>query len=235
MLTTDFVPGAPAWIELGSSEWPIAATFYRRTLGWEYRALGNPLDGRGLFHHDGRVVAAHVPAKPGAWTVHFAVPDAESAARAAVAAGGELTRGTTTARLTDPQRAEFGLWQAVERAGLEAVSSAGALAWVELHSHEPDASAAFYRTVFSWEIQLIPGAPGQFLRPAGTAEGRLFGAIVPDGHSYWLPYFEVADVDQAAAAAPALIDPHDLEGVGRIAVLVDPFGARFGVMRSVTS
>lgn len=59
--------------------------------------------------------------------------------------------------------------------------------------------------------------------------------MVEDVEAYWLPYFEVADPDQATGAAEVVVEPHDLDGVGRIAVLVDPFGARFGVMRSVTS
>lgn len=243
MLTTDFVPGAPAWIELGSSEWAIAATFYRRTLGWQYQALGVPMDGYGLFSHEGRTVAAHVPRRgSAAWTVCFATPDADATARAVSGAGGAVQEAPSDlfgfgrrARLADPHRAEFGVWQAMERPGLDAVSSVGALAWTELHAHRADTAAAFYRTVFSWDVVTIPGAPGEFVRPAGTGAGRLFGAVVADTHTYWRPYFEVADVDQAAAAAPVVAEPYDLDGVGRIAVLVDPFGATFGVMRSVTS
>ena len=215
MITTDFVPGAPAWIDLGTSDEAAAAEFYGRVLGWDYRPLDSP--GNGVFTHDGRTVAAHVPSQSGSWTVHFAASGAEA---------------VTDVRLTDPHGGEFGLWR--DLAGLDAVSVPGALTWLELHSPSPSVSAAFYRSLLAWEIVMIPGAPGQFLRPAGTGEGRLFGAIVADSQAFWLPYFEVADVDQAASSAPVLLAPHDLDGVGRIAVLVDPFGARFGVMRSVT-
>ncbi|PWK82859.1 hypothetical protein C8D88_112109 [Lentzea atacamensis] len=213
MLTTDFVPGAPAWIELGSPEVVAAAEFYGRVLGWEY-------DG-GLFRRYGSTVAAHVPLGAGAWTVHFAVADTGSA--------GPLRR------LTDPQGAEFGVWRARDGAGLGAVSTPGALTWLELHTPAPEAAADFYRSVFAWEIQTIPGAPGLFCRPAGTGAGRLFGAVVEDSSAYWLPYFEVADPDGAAGAAEVAVEPYEVGGVGRIAVLADPFGARFGVMRSVTS
>lgn len=217
MITTDFVPGAPAWIDLGTSDEAVAAEFYGRVLGWGYQPLDTP--GTGVFTHAGRTVAGQVPSQSGSWTVHFAASGAEPAA---------------DVRLTDPHGGEFGVWQAGERPGIGAVSIPGSLTWLELHSPAPSASAAFYRSLFSWEIELIPGAPGQFLRPAGAGEGRLFGAIVADTQAFWLPYFEVADVDQTAASAPVLLAPHDLDGVGRIAVLVDPFGARFGVMRSVT-
>ncbi|GGU44663.1 VOC family protein [Lentzea flava] len=219
MLTTDFVPGAPAWIDLGGPDRDAAAAFYGRVLGWE-------LDGRGHFTRDGRTVAGYVPRETGAWTVHFAVTDAGRAAQAVVAAGGAVDGRT----MTDPQGAEFGVWQ---QTGLDAVSVPGALTWLELHS--PADGVSFYRTVFSWDVVTIPGAPGAFFRPAGTGAGRLFGAVVEDSAAHWLPYFEVTDVDQAAGAAEVIVEPYELDGVGRIAVLVDPFGARFGVMRSVTS
>ncbi|MFD4637192.1 VOC family protein [Lentzea sp. NPDC058436] len=212
MITTEYVPGAPAWIDLGTSDEAKAAEFYSGVLGWEYRPLDTP--GTGVFTHAGRTVAGHVTSQSSSWTVHFAGdgPDVP---------------------LTDPHGVEVGMWQGP--AGLGAVSVPGSLTWLELHSPAPSASAAFYRSLFSWEIELITGAPGQFLRPAGTGPGRMFGAIVADAQAFWLPYFEVTDVDRAAASAPVLLAPHDLDDVGRIAVLVDPFGARFGVMRSVTS
>ncbi|MFD4672631.1 hypothetical protein ACFWNN_23090 [Lentzea sp. NPDC058450] len=216
MITTDFVPGAPAWLELGTSDEAAAAEFYGALLGWEYHPAGTP--GSGVFTRGGLAVAGHVAAQGTSWTVHFA----------AAAPGPD--------RLTDPDGVEVGVWAAtVESAGLGAVSTPGSLTWIELHSPAPSASAAFYRSLFGWEIALIPGAPGQFLAPAGAGPGRMFGAIVADTQAFWLPYFEVADVDQAAASAPVLLAPHDLDDVGRIAVLVDPFGARFGVMRSVTT
>lgn len=214
MITTEYAPGAPAWIDLGSSDEAKAAEFYGGVLGWEYQPRDTP--GTGVFTCGGLAVAGHASSQSGSWTVHFAG-----------------TAPATDVVLTDPHGSEFGVWQGP--AGLGAVSVPGSLTWLELHSPAPSASAAFYRSLFSWDIRVIPGAPGQFLQPAGTEEGRMFGAIVADTQAFWLPYFEVADVDQVAAAAPVLLAPHDLDGVGRIAVLVDPFGARFGVMRSVTT
>lgn len=244
MLTTDFVPGAPNWIDLGSPDVVAAAEFYDRVLGWSHVPLGPEAGGYGFFDRDGRTVAAIGPlSQPGAasaWTVYFAAPDAGAVARSVAAEGGEVrlepfdvfTSGRM-AQLTDPAGAEFAVWQAGDLAGVGAVSSPGALTWIELHSPKPD--TAFYRAVFAWEVQVIPGAPGEFLGPAGTGPGRLFGAAVEDSEAYWLPYFEVEDPDQAAALAEVLVAPHDIAGVGRIAVLADPFGARFGIMTSVTS
>ena len=237
------MPGAPNWIDLGSPDVVASAEFYGRVLGWTHVPLGPEAGGYGFFRHEGRTVAAIGPlSEPGArsaWTIYFAAPDADATARTAEQAGGKVrlepfdvfTSGRM-AQLTDPQGAEFAVWQARDLRGVDAVSSVGALTWIELHS---PAGTAFYRTVFSWDVVTFPGVPGEFVRPEGTGAGRLFGAVVPDQDAHWLPYFEVADPDHAAGAADVLVEPYDLDGVGRIAVLVDPFGARFGVMRSVTS
>lgn len=250
MLTTDFVPGAPNWIDLGSPDVVATADFYGRVLGWTHVPLGPEAGGYGFFSHEGRTVAAVGPlSEPGAasaWTIYFATPDADASTRAVEAAGGavrlepfDVFTSGRMAQLTDPSGAEFAVWQAGDLLGVDAVSSVGALTWTELHSPDAEVSS-FYRTVFAWDVVTIEGAPGSFYRPAGTGEGRLCGAVVPDSSTsdsaaYWLPYFEVADPDQAAAQADVVVEPYELEGIGRIAVLADPFGARFGVMRSVTS
>jgi predicted enzyme related to lactoylglutathione lyase len=245
VLTTDFVPGAPNWIDLGSPDVVATADFYGRVLGWACVPLGPEAGGYGVFSHEGRTVAAVGPlSEPGAasaWTIYFASPDADATTRAVAAAGGavrlapfDVFTSGRTAQLTDPGGAEFAVWQAGDLPGVDAVSSVGALTWTELHTPDPEVSS-FYRTVFAWDVVTIEGAPGAFYRPAGTGAGRLCGAVVADSSAYWLPYFEVTDPDRAAGAADVVVEPYELDGIGRIAVLADPFGARFGVMRSVTS
>jgi predicted enzyme related to lactoylglutathione lyase len=61
-------------------------------------------------------------------------------------------------------------------------------------------------------------------------------AMVPaEVPSYWMVYFNVADVDAAsskatAAGARELLAPQDFPG-GRFAILTDPQGASFGLLR----
>lgn len=73
MLTTDFVPGAPSWIDLGGPEVVAATDFYGRVLGWTHVPLGPEAGGYGLFSREGRTVAAIGPlSEPGAesaWTI----------------------------------------------------------------------------------------------------------------------------------------------------------------------
>ena len=49
----------------------------------------------------------------------------------------------------------------------------------------PGTALAFYRPVFSWDAQVIPGALREFVRRAGPGAGRLFGAVIPDSHTCW--------------------------------------------------
>ena len=54
--------------------------------------------------------------------------------------------------------------------------------------------------------------------------------------SYWMPYFQVADADAAAAKAKELggnvmVPPQDIPNTGRFAIVSDPQGAMFAVFK----
>lgn len=54
--------------------------------------------------------------------------------------------------------------------------------------------------------------------------------------SYWLPYFAVEDCDGSTARAQSLgaavfAPPFDVPNVGRMAVLADPQGAPFAIIK----
>jgi predicted enzyme related to lactoylglutathione lyase len=61
-------------------------------------------------------------------------------------------------------------------------------------------------------------------------------SAVPEGTpAFWLAYFTVDDCDASVAkvqelGGSAFGSPHELEGVGRFAVVADPHGATFGVI-----
>src|SRR5688500_529877 len=58
MLSTDFVPGAPVWIDLGSHDIPATAAYYGAVFGWEFQSAGPEAEGYGLFLADGKQVGA---------------------------------------------------------------------------------------------------------------------------------------------------------------------------------
>ncbi len=258
MLTTRFVDGAPSWIDVGTSDIEGAASFYGGLFGWAFRSAGPDADGYGFFELAGRIVAGGMRVTPGrgspAWTVYFQSSDADATARAAAHAGGSVPMPAVdvgeqgrAAVLADHTGAPFGIWQPAGRKGIEAAGEAGALCWVELHTPDIARAAAFYRSALGWETSAVhfPGGPYTSLNPAGTGEEGMFGGMVPPddgpveaetGRPSWLPYIGVEDTDAVVARAVELggtvrMPATSVAGVGRLARLEDPYGARFAVLR----
>ncbi|NYI05038.1 VOC family protein [Allostreptomyces psammosilenae] len=278
MLTTDPVPGAPCWADLGTTDTDSAAAFYGALFGWRAHSAGAEAGGYTfLTLPDGRPVAALGPlteegARSG-WTLYFRVRDVEAVALAVRDAGGAVRSGPMDvfdqgrmAQFTDPVGADFAVWQPGSFHGVGAVGEPGALCWVELNTREPERARTFYERVFGWRVDVTPMPDGQtysvFLPASGAAAGVTeargeagggagqpepdlsFGGLMTMDDSWparvpshWLLYFEVTDCDAVAARArqdggEVLVPPTPIEGVGTFAVLQDPFGAGFSIIRS---
>lgn len=185
--------------------------------------------------------------------MYFRTEDVRATAEAAEQAHGSVLAGPADgpergrgAVLADRAGAPFGIRQPGRTSGLEAAGEPGALCWVELHTPDIAAAAAFYRRVLGLETSGVSFPDGTYtcVNPDGAGEEAMFGGLVPtagdpaevESGAYWLPYFEVADADAVvdrarrlggAARGPAATVP----GVGRTARLADPYGARFAVIR----
>jgi predicted enzyme related to lactoylglutathione lyase len=254
MLTTDYVPGVPNWIDLGSPDVDASVGFYTGVFGWTFNSAGPDAGGYGMFSLDGKTVAAVGPltdeGATTAWTIYFHTPDAEATTKAVEQAGGVVrvppfdvfTQGRMAA-YTDTQGAEFAVWQPGETVGLDLVTAPGSLAWIELHVPDAAAGSGFYRSVFNWNVQEFPMAG--FTYTVVSAEGgdpQGFGGLManPDApRPHWLPYFEVVDCDATVAkatelGAQVLMGAETVEQVGRLSVLADPFGAFFAVITSAS-
>jgi uncharacterized protein len=261
MLSTNYVPGAPNWVDLGTSDVDAAAGFYGALFGWKFQSAGPDAGGYGLLTLDGRTVAAAGPlmaegARP-SWTIYFGTQNADATAEAVKQAGGVVAAGPfdvfTAGRMgqfIDPDGVPFAVWQPGETKGLDAVNDPGTLCWTELHTTDPAAATSFYRAVFGWVTQDVP--MGEFsytlIRPGGGGDDSTQGGMAPLGPEmtaagampHWLPYFEVRDCDGAAAIAAehggtVTMPPQDVPQAGRMAWLADPAGAAFAVITSVSS
>ncbi|MEU1117963.1 MULTISPECIES: VOC family protein [unclassified Streptomyces] len=254
MLGTDFRTGSPNWLDLGSPDTDAAAAFYGRVFGWEFASAGPEAGGYGFFRVGGKTVAALGPLNEegarSAWMVHFQSPDADATARAVREGGGtvrmepmDVMGEGRLAQFTDPQGAEFAIWQPAKTGGLEVASEENTLVWVELHVPDSDADIAFYTGVFGWRHSEMQ-APGMRYRVLSVADGDQeegsFGGVAQeegaDGTSRWVPYFRVADVDATVAAVQdgggsVVVPAADVPQVGRIAWAADPAGAVFALLR----
>lgn len=121
----------------------------------------------------------------------------------------------------------------------------GEIIWYELMTQDADRAAAFYGSVLGWQVgAAMPGGPDY--RMLGAADGHAGGMLQLDdamraagASPTWLAYFGVDDVDASVAAILAeggkvLVPGWDAPGVGRIAMVTDPQGIPFYVMRGAT-
>ncbi|MEO7634316.1 MAG: VOC family protein [Sphingomicrobium sp.] len=122
----------------------------------------------------------------------------------------------------------------------------GSFIWYELLSPDVDASKAFYDAVVGWKIDTRSNFPNGY-RMIGRGDGKFAGGILPltdelRGHGarpVWLGYIGVDDVDATVTAVTsdggaALMPAFDIPDVGRVAMLADPQGAPFYVMRGAS-
>ncbi|MEW2529194.1 VOC family protein [Streptomyces sp. NPDC047071] len=254
MLSTDFVNGAPNWLDLGSPDTAASAEFYGAVFGWDLQSAGPDAGGYGFFQLDGRTVAGLSPlAEEGAspaWTVYFQTPDADATARGVKKGGGrvrvepfDVMDAGRMSCLTDPGGAEFAVWQPGAVQGLERASETHSLCWAELHTADPEAALACYRSLFGWRSQEMEIGERTY-RVLSAAEGdrqeASFGGLVPfqgdEEEPHWVPYFGVEDADAIVAVSQerggsVLAPAADVPEVGRIAWIADPFGAPFAILK----
>ena len=254
MLGTDFRAGSPNWIDLGSPDTGAAAAFYGAVFGWQFASAGPDAGGYGFFQKDGKTVGAVGPLSEegagSAWTTYFQSDDIQATARDVVADGGtvrvepmDVMGEGWMAQFTDPQGAQFAVWQPAKTKGLEKASEDNTLVWVELHVGDPEAAIRFYAGLFGWRSQEMQ-APGMTYRVLSIKDGDqqegAFGGVAPlrgEGEqTRWVPYFAVADADVIATkvqenGGSVLMPASDVPDVGRIAWLADPGQAVFAVLK----
>jgi uncharacterized protein len=142
----------------------------------------------------------------------------------------------------DPAGAFISAWQPAMMEGGLMDAGAGRYGWAELNSRGLDKVLPFYSQVFGWSTKvgtMGEGGPRYIELSAGD---RLIGGamdmnpMVPaEVPSYWLVYFTVDDVDASYRKALAgggreMLAPPDFAG-GRFAILGDPQGAAFGLLK----
>jgi predicted enzyme related to lactoylglutathione lyase len=256
MLTTRYVDGAPDWLDLATPDISGAQSFYGGLFGWDYRLAGPDTGGYGFFRTNGKVVAGGMTVEPEqgppGWTIFFQTSDADATCSAAEEAGGsvrfkpmDVMDQGRMAVLAEPAGTSFGIWQPLANKGMDAVNEKGALCWTELYTPDVRAVTGFFGSVLGWTTEETPFSGGTYTiaSPASGGADSGFCGLVPlsadprASASYWLPYFAVADPDASRTQAQelggrALGTAMDIEGVGRIAQLADPYGARFAVFKA---
>lgn len=114
----------------------------------------------------------------------------------------------------------------------------GDFIWYELMTSDLGAAQEFYGALLGWSgREAGPDTGGYQLFSEGTTDVAGGMALpYPGARPAWLGYIAVEDVDASVAKIVAAggvqhVPPTDIPGVGRFAMLADPQGAMFYIMR----
>ncbi|MCV3270730.1 VOC family protein [Roseobacter sinensis] len=116
------------------------------------------------------------------------------------------------------------------------MTTIGNAGWIGHAGPDQTAAKAFYAEVLGWTINDMPMQDGSSYSAAAVGETAIGGfSPMPEERGSWTIYFTVADVDASVATAEAMgasvvTAPMDMPGVGRMASLTDPQGARFALI-----
>ncbi|MBB5869988.1 putative enzyme related to lactoylglutathione lyase [Allocatelliglobosispora scoriae] len=246
-MTTTFPPGAPNWLDLGTTDVDGARDFYGEIFGWTLVDLGPEAGGYGFFLKDGKQVAGIGPATDAdrgtSWSTYFATDDVDAVAARVETHGGKvivppedvMDQGRM-AVFTDPAGAFFSSWQPAAHHGAELVAAVGAMAWVELSTTDAAAAAAFYPAVLPASARDIEMGPGMTYTLLNVDDHAVAGIMQVESEApRWGVYFDVADCDAVADRAISLGATEMLREdspAGRMATLVDPQGGIFSIIKS---
>ena len=247
------VANQPVWVDLSSDDPAASRQFYSTLFGWQIEVNPDPqYGGYALAKLDGKDVAGIGPKQsaeaPSAWMVYIGTQDAADLARRVEAAGGRVIAPPfsvgeqgSMAVFQDPSGAFISAWQALNMPGAQ-VSGANTFGWAELNARGIEKAVPFYEKVFGWtakQSEMGEGAPPytEFqLDGVSIAGGMEMNEMVPaEVPSYWAVYFAVEDVDASfnkakQGGARELLAPMDFPG-GRFAIVSDPQGAIFGLLK----
>lgn len=258
--------GVPSWIETEQPDPGAARAFYTELFGWAYedRPGGYTIARLGGREVAGLIEAGRQPGGEGAgWNTYISVDDADGTVKRVRDAGGRILAepedvgpAGRSALCVDPQGARFGLWQPGMRLGVQATNEPGAWNFGNLHTSDPQASTAFYSTVFGWSLDevgfgtmiRVPGygdhlasttdpdiheRQGSVGVPPGFADA--VGWLIPGDageRAHWHVAFTIADRDAAVEiverSGGTVVSSENTEW-SRDAVVRDPWGAEFTV------
>lgn len=247
------VANKPVWVDLSTSDLEGSKKFYANLLGWQVEVSPDPqYGGYARAQVGGKDVAGigpkMAPEAPTAWMLYIGTPDADELARKVVAGGGKVIAAPfdvgdqgRMAAFQDPSGAFISAWQPKTMGGFQ-TEGAGAYGWAELSARGFAKAIPFYAKAFGWTAKTsemsTPESPyTEFLAGGESIAGGMeMSSMVPaEVPSYWTVYFNVDDVDglfrrTIDAGGRELVAPMDFPG-GRFAIVSDPQGAVFGLLK----
>jgi uncharacterized protein len=252
----EYKPGTFCWVELGTSDNTAAKNFYTQLFSWDFedKPMGPDdvytilkLDGKdvgGLYKLMPDMVAQGIPPH---WMSYVSVTSADETAEKAKAEGATIMNGPfdvfTIGRMAviqDPTGAVFSIWEGRDLKGSGIYNVPNSFCWNELGTTDSAKAGEFYSNVFGWDKETFDDSPIEYtmFKNGDRGAGGMYtitpemGPIPP----HWLVYFAVDDCDAKVQKATELganvMKPaDDIPGIGRFAILTDPQGAAFAIIK----
>ncbi len=251
---TSYAPGTFCWVDLATMAPESAKAFYSEVFGWTAEDvptdMGPPYT---MLSYQGKQACALYRMSPEQgthpyWASYIRVKDVDAVAQKAVSLGAavimppmDVMEHGRMGFIQDPSGAVVGLWQPRAHFGAAIDNQVGARSWNELLTRDTPRAADFYGELFGWTTRTRPDLmEGRYV--LFELDGKPIGGMLEIQESWgpmppnWSVYFGVADCDEALAAALRLggsvvMEPMEIEDVGRFAYVTDPQGATFAVIQ----
>jgi predicted enzyme related to lactoylglutathione lyase len=255
---TSHRPGTFSWVDLGAHDVEAAERYYTQLFGWtaDRMPYGSGADEvYVMLRKDGHDAAAmytmDVTQKsqgmPSTWLSYVTVESVDETVTRARALGATVLADAfdvmdvgRMALIGDPTGAMFAAWEPKRHIGAGIKDDPGSLCWNELGTRDMDRAVAFYSALFRWTPQAMEGGemPYTMMMNGEAPAGGIYTmpAFMEGIPSHWAPYFAVEDTDETVRRSEELggttvMPPDDVPGIGRFALLRDPQGATFYVIR----
>ncbi len=250
--STEHHTGKRIYAELVTPDIAAAKQFYGQLFGWTFEDF---IQRDAIFtqaSQNGQVIGGiyQKPLPPGRrpnWICFIATQNVAATTAQATQNGAKILLAPRAfanlgqeAILADPQGAVFAILQSNSGDPPDVLVPQGDWIWSSLIATDPTADAAFYKTLFGYEIyNLTDPQDAQHLILASDKFARASVNPIPSAwvgaKPRWLNYIRV---DNAAATDTKIIalggrviqPPHIDRHGGKIAIVADPAGALFGVM-----
>lgn len=251
MSETEQTPGRAVWRELMTGDVERAKAFYSELFGWRFQdfPMGEGAPPYPIAHVGDKGVGGIMKKPEGApmpsfWTTYFSTKDVDATIERAKKGGGSVAFGPIDvpevgriATVMDFAGAAFGLLRSTMDDPAPGRPQLGEFCWETISSPDLERARSFYRDVFGWVEQSMPGGGGTVFGTGPEMQDGVADLQKAEGMPpAWMTYVVVETIEDARARAeklgaqvvvPLIEVPH----VGRIAFIADPTGGHIGLFQ----
>jgi predicted enzyme related to lactoylglutathione lyase len=254
---TEHKPGTFCWFDIATTDADGAKKFYSELFGWTatdepagpdmvYTRLSQGGKSVGaLYSMTPEMLEQKIPPH---FMSYVTVESADDTAARAKELGGTVQMDPSdvsgVGRMTviqDTTGAHVAIWQPKKHSGADIKGEPVSMCWNELLTDNVDAAGVFYTKLFGWDAQTQRMGDVDYtsFTIADCAAGGMMAItdeMGPGVPPHWAVYLAVEDCDATATKAQSLggtvlNGPQDIPKVGRFAIVQDPHGAVFGIIK----